>query len=250
MQNEKKKPLLFRLLKKIIKFFYRKNEYLGKDNMPNNPSIYVANHVQLEGPLINELYFPKKKKIWCIGQMMNLKEAPNYCYDDFWPSKTKFTRPIYKVLSYIVSPILVLVSKNADSIAVYKDARLMKTYRETIKALEEGNDIIIFPEYREEYNDIINDFLDKYIDVARLYYKKTGSLVNFVPMYHAPKIQKTIIGKPILFNIENEINEERLRINTYLKEEITNLAKSLPRHKVVPYSNIKKKNYKYSKEND
>ena len=33
----------------------------------------------------------------------------------------------------------------------------------------------------------------------------------------------------------------------YLKKEITMLAKELPRHKVVPYANIKRRKQHYSK---
>ena len=41
---------------------------------------------------------------------------------------------------------------------------------------------------------------------------------------------------------------ERDRIISYLQDKVTNIALSLPRHKVVPYVNCKKKNRKYSKE--
>lgn len=250
MKKEKSKPVLFKIACFILKIFYKNKKYIGVENMPDEPSIYVANHVQMAGPLTSEFYFPKQKKIWCIGEMLNIKEAPNYSYDDFWPNKNIITKPIFRLISYIISPILVYVLKNADTIAVYKDARLMKTYRDTMKSLDSGDNIIIFPEYREKYNEIINDFLDKYIDVARLYYKKTGKELNFVPMYHAPKLGKILIGNSIKFNALNDIVDERLKINNYLKEEITKLAKSLPRHKVVPYENVKRKYYRWSKDDE
>ena len=56
-----------------------------------------------------------------------------------------------------------------------------------------------------------------------------------------------VFGKPIEFNNENKIQDERNRICTYLMEQITILAKSLPKHKVVPFNNVKRKEYKYSK---
>ena len=158
---EKKKPLLFRFIKRIVKLFYGKNEFLGLDNMPEVPSVYVANHVKLNGPIINEIYFPSKKRMWCIGNLMKIKEAPSYCYIDFWSKKPKILRPFYKVLSYIVAPLFVFLMKNADTIAVYKDARLMKTYRESMNYLDNNTNIIIFPEYEKKYNDIINEFLNK-----------------------------------------------------------------------------------------
>ena len=60
-------------------------------------------------------------------------------------------------------------------------------------------------------------------------------------------VRDYLLGKPIKFNPDNQIEEERKRINDYLKEEITSLAESLPVHIVVPYSNIKKKEYPKSK---
>ena len=41
--------------------------------------------------------------------------------------------------------------------------------------------------------------------------------------------------------------EQRKIICDYLKQEITNEALNLPKHKVVPYDNLSKKDYPYSK---
>ena len=51
------------------------------------------------------------------------------------------------------------------------------------------------------------------------------------------------IGKPIRFNSAAAIEDERERIKKYLMEEISEIAYSLPRHTVVPYRNIPKKDY-------
>ena len=42
--------------------------------------------------------------------------------------------------------------------------------------------MIIFPEYKENYNHVVNRFHDGFVSVAKLYYKKTGKEVSFVPM--------------------------------------------------------------------
>ena len=42
------------------------------------------------------------------------------------------------------------------------------------------------------------------------------------------------------------MKEEQERICNYLMDEISEVAYSLPRHRVVPYPNIKKKDYPYS----
>ena len=81
------------------------------------------------------------------------------------------------------------------------------------------------------------------MDVARFYYKKTGSALSFVPLYVCPKRAELCFGEPIRFDPEAPIEQERTRICTYLSDSITELACSLPLHTVVPYRNIRKRDY-------
>jgi hypothetical protein len=81
-----------------------------------------------------------------------------------------------------------------------------------------------------------------------LYYKKFGEELPFVPMYIAPSLKKMVIGKPIYFSSQTPIDEERERICKDLMESITQIAYDLPRHRVIPYRNIPKKEYPFNKE--
>ncbi len=242
-KKTKKTSPAFRGLKGLVKFFYWKMECVGLENLPDESVIIVGNHTQMHGPLASELYFPGKRYIWCAGQMMHLKEVPGYAYQDFWSQKPKYSRWIYKILSYIIAPLSVFIFNNAHTIGVYRDARILTTFRRTISALQEGANVIIFPEHDVKYNHIIYDFQDKFIDVAKLYHKRTGKDLCFVPMYVAPYLKMMYLGKPIRFCAENPMEQERRRICEYLKAEITDIACSLPQHTVVPYRNIPKKYY-------
>ena len=64
-----------------------------------------------------------------------------------------------------------------------------------------------------------------------------------MPMYIAPELQKMYLGKPIRFSPDKPIEEERARICMYLMEEITSTAQSLPKHTVIPYNNISRRDY-------
>ena len=246
--DTKKKPLFFKLARSIARIFYRKRKIIGEENIPCEPSLIVGNHAQMHGPLSCELFFPTKKYIWCIGQMMKMKEVPNYAYKDFWSHKPKCIRWLFKIISYIIAPAAYFL-KHADTIAVYKDARIVHTFKETVDKLNEGANVVVFPECPTEYNNIVNEFQDKFIDVARLYYKKYNKEISFTPMYNAAKLKTIVFGKPIKFDASKPIEEERKRICDYLKDEITKIAKELPVHMVVPYLNIKKKDYPLSKGN-
>ena len=243
----KKKPFLYKVIRAMVSVCYKKRKFIGQENMPDEPALYIGNHTQLHGPVTCELDFPAKKYIWCTGQMMNFKEIPAYAFVDFWSHKPKKVQWIYKILSYLIAPTSYLFNR-ADTIGVYKeDSRIINTYKNTIRGLSEGANIVIFPECPTEYNDIVNEFQDKFIDVARLYYKKYGKCISFVPMYNAVKLKTVVLGKPIQYNPDVPIEEQRAYICNYIKEEITRMAKELPRHKVVPYLNVNKKEYKFSK---
>ena len=115
--------------------------------------------------------------------------------------------------------------------------------------LEKGNHIVVFPEHDKPHNHIVCDFQDRFIDIARLYYRRTKKELTFTPMYIAPALRQMHIGKPITFNSSEPIEQERERIKKYLMDEITNIACSLPKHRVVTYNNISKKKYPFNTEN-
>lgn len=234
----------FLVIRWLVKLFYPKIKVYGLENLPDKASLIVGNHTQMNGPICAEIHFPGKRSIWCAYQMMYLKEVPSYAFKDFWSNKPKYIRWFYKILSFIIAPISVCVFNNANTIPVFHDNRLLRTLKETVKALNEDKNVIIFPEHSKPHNNIVNDFQDKFIDVAKLYYKKSGKAVSFVPLYIAPKLKAIYLGKPIEFCPDNDIEKERTRICNYLMDSITEIAVNLPLHTVVPYDNISKKEYK------
>ena len=174
---------------------------------------------------------------------MNWKEVPAYAFQDFWSGKPKSVRWLFKIFSYLITPLSVLVFNSAHTVAVYHDTRLISTFRESISKLQQESSMIIFPECYDEHNNIVHAFQDKFVDLARFYYKKTGEALMFVPLYVAPRLKAMYYGTPIRFNPEADIREERSRICNALMDEITRMAVSLPLHTVVPYPNIPKKDY-------
>ena len=242
--------ICFRVIRYLIWLFYPKITVEGTENLPKEPCVVVGNHTQMNGPICGEIYFPGKRRIWCAHQMMDFKEVPAYAFEDFWSGKPKWTHWFYRLLSYIIAPISVCLFNNAQTIPVYYDSRLLTTFKQTVSALQENTNVIIFPECYDPYNHIVNRFRDQFISIAKTYYKRTGKALPFVPLYIAPALKKIYIGKPIVFDPDAPIEQERQRICTYLMDEVTNIAVHLPRHRVVPYPNLPKKDYPYNKEEE
>lgn len=241
--DDKKTTWIYRVLRWFIWLFSPKYRLEGTENLPEEPCVIVGNHCQMYGPIAGELYTPGKHYVWCAGEMMHWDEISEYAYRDFWSGKPKGTHWFYRLLSVLIRPLAMCLFNNAHTIAVYHDTRLISTFRDSIEKLKNGNSIVIFPEHYDEHNNIIHDFQDKFTDLARFYYKKTGISISFVPMYLAPKLKTMYFGSPIQYQADAEIKSERRRICDELMDEITRMATSLPEHTVIPYPNVSKRYY-------
>ena len=243
MEDKKKISPLYRLIKWLVWLFSPKMTVEGAENIPDGPVVIVGNHTQMYGPIACELYSPIPRCTWCAGQMMHWKEVPGYAYQDFWSQKPRGVRWFYRILAYLITPLSVCVFNNAETVPVYRDSRIITTFRESIRRLQEGAGLVIFPEHDLKYNNILYAFEDKFIDVARFYYKKTKQELYFVPLYIAPRLKKMIYGKPIRFDASAPIQDERERICRQLADAITAMACAQPLHTVIPYRNIPKRLY-------
>lgn len=248
--KQKIRYAVFWFIRSLTKLFYPKTRFVGDENLETGPAVIVGNHAKMNGPIACELYYPRSHKTWTAGEMMHLREVPGYAFTDFWSHKPGYIRWFFKGLAYFIAPLSVCIFNSADCIGVYHDTRVMSTYRSSVEKLHDGDDIVILPEYGAPRNNIVNEFRDRFVDLARFYYRKYKEELNFVPMYVAPDLRTVYLGTPVSFNASAPIKEERTRISEYLMNEITDMARSLPEHTVVPYPNIPKREYPSNKEYD
>ncbi|MCQ2558557.1 MAG: 1-acyl-sn-glycerol-3-phosphate acyltransferase [Oscillospiraceae bacterium] len=241
--QDKKVPVLYRIIRWLVWLFAPKFKNVGTENLPQEPCVIVGNHSQMYGPIEGELYTPGKHYIWCAGEMMHREEVPEYAFNDFWSGKPACTLWFFRLLSRLVAPLSELIFTSAHTVPVYHDQRLITTFKESMKLLSEGNSMVIFPECYDEHNNVVHEFQDKFVDLARFYYKKTGIALSFVPIYVAPYLKTVFYGAPVQFDPQAPIAAERKRICNYLMDAITEMAAAQPVHTVVPYPNLPKSRY-------
>ncbi|MBE5845512.1 MAG: 1-acyl-sn-glycerol-3-phosphate acyltransferase [Butyrivibrio sp.] len=237
------KHIVYRFVRILASVVMPVFEVEGVENLPDGPAIVVGNHSQAYGPVAAELYFPRKHYTWCISDMMEKECVADYAYKDFWSKKPALVRPFFRLLSYMLPTISEIVFTNADTIPVYRDKRVMKTFQFSCDKLKEGASVVIFPEEYTEYNNIVHKFQRGFVHVAKYYYRQTKESVPCVPMYVCPELGKLVFGKPIFYSPDNKSGEEAERICSYLQDSISEIAYNMPRHRVVPYPNVSRKYY-------
>lgn len=231
----------------VARFYCPKPAFEGLENLPDGPCVIVGNHAQMYGPIIADLYIPGERAIWCAAEMMRLSEVPAYAYRDFWSKKPRWSRWFYRLLSYAVAPLSVCIFNNAHCIGVYRDGRVMTTMRKSLEYLESGAKVVIFPEHEVPHNPILWDFQRGFVDLARMYAHKTQRALSFVPMYVAPRLKKVVFGKPVACAPRTRDGDPRESVCAALMDAITAMAAAQPRHRVVPYPNVPKRDYPWNR---
>ncbi len=246
-RKDGKAPLLFRAVCRVVRWFSPKYRLYGTENLPQGPCILVGNHSQMYGPIAAELYMPRTSYIWCVGEMMDRREVPAYAFRDFWSMKPRALHWFYRLLSHIIAPVAEYIFTRAHTIPVYHDMRIMTTLRQSLARLNEGADLVIFPEKNEPWNGILCRFQENFAELAVLCHRRTGKALRFVPMYIAPRLKSIHFGKPVTYDPGASPEEEKKRICEAMMNGITSLAAGLPEHTVVPYLNIPKRRYPLNK---
>ncbi len=229
----------FNFVKKIARKIYKKREVVFEEPLtePLEDCVFVSNHSGIMGPVVSTLYLNCPNKIWMTDVLLNKKTSANYCYHDFLFGRSQKHKKLMRVKAFFMSRLFrPLFVKNDQLIFVHKDGlKIKETFKQSISALEEKNNLVIFPESHKRYKKFVHKFNEGFVDLARFYYAKTQKCLTFFPMYIGDKLATINVGKPIVYNPNNEKLKERERLVTYLNDSIEDIAEKLPNHKVIPY---------------
>lgn len=131
-------------------------------------------------------------------------------------------------LAYILMPVINLYFRSYDTIPAWHDMRVKETYVATVRALKEGNKVMITPETKDTpMNKYIKRFQRGFAYSAYYYYKETGKILKFYPSYCDPKTRRVVMGEPTSFDPEAPLRAETERITCYLEEKMTALGEYL-----------------------
>ena len=202
---------------------------------PEEPGVIVCNHAAMRGPIMITLYYGRPHKNWVITYALDREKTANFAFHDFFVGKGRRIKWPWRFLSWIVKLILPNVLEQADPIAVYHDGRVIGTFRESMKALGDGYDIVVFGESPERYSEYVNKMQQGIVDLAALYYRRTGKRLAFYPAYVEKKNRKIKIAPPILFDPDAPQTEQREAVCDRISSEIDRMAREMKPHRPVPF---------------
>ncbi len=198
---KKKRKLWFRFLKTIMKIRYKRPAFIYLGEKFQNGSLILSNHEGTDAPMSLEIYHNHPTRMWGAHEMNSgLKMMYQYQTQVYYHEKKHWNIHLARLFCLLASPLTNLFYKGLNLISTYRDARLIKTLRESITALKKGESIVIYPENSEKgYLAELEAFHYGFIVLAETCLKRGIDLPVYVTYYR--KSDKVyIIDKPVQYS--------------------------------------------------
>ncbi len=206
---------LRKILKKIFPYKYECQQTIDE------PCIFVANHMEISGPIITELYIPYNIRPWIIDKMLDKKTIKHHMISGIsriFPKRAEFRN---KITANILSPFIYNLLSSTNPIPVHRTGRgILETINKSVSALDNGESILLFPENPTDDGHYklegASKFYTGFVSIAKKYYEKTGKSIKFNPVYADRKNKILTVGNHIEFNPKSLYSNEKERIASYL----------------------------------
>jgi len=196
---------------------------------PDNPVVFLGNHAEIYGPIASALCFPVQVRFWVISKMMfKKKDVRAYLYENTFSKKTYLPVFVRKLLAWYLGWLSVNVMNALRAIPVYRDSpmKLRQTLRESVEALAQGENLMIFPEHPEgKYvKDGISELSPGFLMLAEAWWKKAGKKMRMMPVFANREKRTFTFGKEIVYEPENGYAAEQERILEEAYRQLSDLS--------------------------
>ena len=216
----------FEFIKKIMRLFIKKTEfkYLGEE--VTTGGIIISNHEGTKSPLAIELYSKKPIRFWGAYEMNSgLIKLYKYQTRVYYHEKKHWNLHLARLFCLIASPLTNLFYKGLNLISTYKDTRFRNTLKESIDALKNDYNLVIYPEISDKgYLKELEGFHNGFILLLEQC-KKNNLNVPIYVSYFKKETKEYIIDKPVYLNDLFELNLSREELSKKLCDRCNELGR-------------------------
>lgn len=213
---------------KLLIFLIRPLYYhrlLGRQNaqgLEDGTVVLVCNHGELYGPIVANLYIPISFRPWTLDKMMDESAIVRHIYENTMVRQHWLPNRLKLPLTKLLSPVCIWAFKSLEAIPVYRDSprQLIQTFRQTVEAMQAGDNILLFPEHdqpeapgqRGYVLEGVGELYTGFAMIAPACYAKTHKRVVFVPVYASKQLRTLTIGQGVVYDPAAPATDEKMRI--------------------------------------
>lgn len=215
------------LLRLVQPFCYCRCDIPPHVAQADKPVVFICNHYEIFGPLAIVSSLPLRFRLWANAAIMDASSH----VDKFivgtqhvfpWMSDDTARKWIARFAG-----VGEKLFRAMNPIGVDREdpTRLLSTMRESLKALQNGDSIVIFPETGLPHfaHGGVNEFYHGFAMLGEIYRRKTGQDVGFCPLYIDKKTRTLRFGELVTYG-DLPAAEEYRRVSDDVREQMLALA--------------------------
>lgn len=223
---KKKRKLWFKCLKGIMRMRYKRPAFVYLDGQPfGNGCLILSNHEGTDAPMSLEIYNPSPTRMWGAHEMNSgLRKMYSYQTKVYYHEKKHWNLHAARAFCLIASPLTNMFYRGLNLISTYQDARLKTTIKESIEAIKNGENIVIYPEDSSKgYLEKLEGFHAGYLLLAEKCLKEGIDLPIYLT-YFKKKDKVYVIDKPVFYSALKENYSTKEEISKFLLKRINELG--------------------------
>ncbi len=192
----------FRGLKTLMQCRYKEPKFIYLDGKPfENGSLIISNHEGTDAPMSLEMFLDKPVRMWGAHEMNSgLIKTYKYQTRVYFHQKKHWNLHLARLFCLIASPLTNLFYKVLNLISTYKDVRFFGTIKESYKAIQNKENIVVYPEDSSKgYLATLEGFYAGFMVFAESCYKK-GVDIPIVVSYFRKEQKVYVFDKPINYS--------------------------------------------------
>ena len=143
----------------------------------------------------------------------------------YYHEKKHWNLHLARLFCLIASPLTNLFYSGLELISTYKDERIFNTIKESIKAIRDGENVVIYPEISDKgYLEELEGFHPGFVALAEVC-KRRGMDLPIYVSYFRKKDGLFIVDKPVLYSELTKNGETRQEICKKLCDRCNELGK-------------------------
>ena len=188
-----------------VKLFTKKRKVVGE--LAPSPCVYLCRHRAADGVIGAFTSLKTVLRPWTLHIFTRYDAALKHLKEYTFPEKSGKSKAFTAVFAPVCALGLSSLVRSARAIPVYRGAearRAITTIKNSVRALEEGDNLLVFPDvdYANADSKTEGEVYKGFVAVDKLYFRRKGERVKFVPVYIDEK--KVVIHSPIRFGDEAE----------------------------------------------
>ena len=150
------------------------------------PCVFIGNHLGAIGPVDMCAKFPLRDRIhpWINNGVLETRLVPAYVRQDYWWRPESRLAPLMNVtVPYLVAPVLPFILRSVQYIPVYHDQRVMTTLRQSLRVLQQGDYVLIFPEKAAGWHSYQDELNMGWLRLGELWHRISGQPLKIIPVH-------------------------------------------------------------------